>query len=57
MVLAQVPLVQSVREGGDTGKPVVLEGDPYFSKLTDRVIEAVNIRNEQLAPTKIVDVN
>jgi ATP-binding protein involved in chromosome partitioning len=56
-VLGHVPLVQSVREGGDSGRPAVLEGNPHFVNLTDSVIEAVNQRNERLAPTKIVDVN
>jgi len=56
-VLAQVPLVQAVREGGDSGRPVVLEGNPYFKNLTDSVVEAVNLRNERTAPTKIVDMN
>ena len=60
-VLAQIPLVQAVREGGDAGKPAVSSPEAaishYFSDFTDKLIDAVNVRNEHQAPTKVVQVD
>jgi ATP-binding protein involved in chromosome partitioning len=60
MLLGQVPIVQSVREGGDSGKPVVM--DPKspvgqsFLKIAENVLRQVAVRHEMMAPTKIVSV-
>ncbi len=60
MLLGQVPLVQSVREGGDSGLPVTLDNDhpvsPIFDSIAKNVLRQVNIRNEMLDPTKIVQI-
>lgn len=61
MLLGQVPLVQSVREGGDSGLPISLRenneiGD-IFMEIAKKTVKQVNIRNEMLAPTKIVGIN
>jgi len=58
-LLGEIPLVQSVREAGDAGRPAVLqENTPQaqaFLSFADKVIEQVDIRNEQLEATKKVE--
>ena len=60
-LLGQIPLVQSIREGGDEGKPVALNTDSItgmaFDNLADNVVKAVDKRNKDLPPTNIVQVN
>lgn len=59
-LLGQIPVVQSICEGGDQGKPVALNPDSItgmaFLDLADNVVQQVNLRNETLAPTKRVDI-
>lgn len=59
-LLGQIPLVQSIREGGDDGKPVALNANSItgmaFDALADRVVDAVEKRNKDLPPTAIVEV-
>ena len=59
-LLGQIPLVQSIREGGDDGRPVALNTDSItgmaFDALADNVIEAIDKRNKDLPPTHIVEV-
>jgi ATP-binding protein involved in chromosome partitioning len=59
-LLGEIPLVQSIREAGDTGRPAVLqESTPQakaFMDFADNVIKAVNERNEKLDPTKKVEI-
>jgi ATP-binding protein involved in chromosome partitioning len=58
MLLGQVPLIQSVREGGDSGVPVMAQsGHPaasYFMRIAENVLRQVAVRNEMLAPTVVV---
>lgn len=57
-LLAQIPIFESIREGGDDGVPVVLTDErvkTYYSELASSVDRRTNIRNEVLDPTKIVD--
>jgi ATP-binding protein involved in chromosome partitioning len=58
--LGEVPLVQSIREGGDTGKPAIVSEDEIsieaFMAVAERVAQQVSIRNANLAPTKVVQV-
>lgn len=60
MLLGQVPIVQGIREGGDNGRPIVLEEEPItkkaFQTIAENTVRQVAIRNELLEPTKIVDV-
>ena len=60
-LLAQIPIVQSICEGGDNGEPAATKVDSVmgqaFLSLAQAVITVVNRRNKELAPTKIVDVN
>lgn len=60
-LLARLPLVQSVCEGGDNGLPVAAYPDSilgaYFSELASNVVLQVKIRNEQEPPTQKVEVH
>ena len=38
-LLGQIPLVQSVREGGDEGVPAALEDGPVFEAMRETVKE------------------
>ncbi len=60
VLLGQVPIVQGIREGGDAGKPVVanpqsLVGEAFI-KIAENTARQVEVRNENMAPTKIVNV-
>ena len=58
-VLAQIPLVQAVREAGDSGSPAVLqEGDLQnrFMQLAIALHEQTQIRNKKMGPTKMVEL-
>lgn len=59
-LLAQIPLVQSICENGDAGKPSALDENSItgqaFLSLAQSVVTVVNRRNKELAPTKIVGV-
>ena len=59
-LLGQIPIVQSICEGGDEGTPVALakasvEGKA-FCELAQAVVEQTERRNRQIPPTKIVGV-
>ena len=60
VLLGQVPLVQGIREGGDSGTPVAMqEENPLkqrFDDLALNVIRQVQIRNEVMGPTRIVEM-
>jgi len=59
-LLGQIPIVQSIREGGDDGRPVALNADSItgmaFSALADSLVVAVDKRNRELPGTKVVEV-
>jgi ATP-binding protein involved in chromosome partitioning len=60
-LLAQLPLVQSVREGADSGKPVVLQQEDSmlqnrFMDLAKALHEQTQLRNDAGAPTRIVEM-
>ena len=62
VLLGQVPLVQAVREGGDSGEPIYLQDDKpvvkeAFTKIAKNLLTQVAIRAEYLEPTKILRVN
>ena len=60
-LLGQIPIVQSICEGGDKGVPVALNETSItgmaFMHLADNFIESLNKRNAELAPTQKVDVH
>ncbi len=59
-LLGQIPLVQSIREQGDAGRPVAVENDSItaiaFHDLAAKVVERVNFRNENFEATKKVEM-
>lgn len=59
-LLAQIPIVQSIRESGDNGQPSATQVDSVsgqaFINLAQAVITVVNRRNKEKAPTKIVEI-
>ena len=59
-MLGQIPIVQSIREGGDEGEPAALKENNAtgiaFADLAKRVVEAIEERNSNLPPTKIVEM-
>lgn len=60
-LLGQIPIVQSIREAGDAGRPAVLnEQDPVtreaFLSMAKNVIQGVALRNENQAPTQTVQM-
>jgi ATP-binding protein involved in chromosome partitioning len=58
--LGEVPLVQSVREGGDRGVPAIIDDEPVsklaFTELAKNVAQQVSIRNANLQPTQVVQM-
>jgi ATP-binding protein involved in chromosome partitioning len=58
--LGQIPIIQSIREGGDSGVPVAVDSDSItgksFAEVAENVMHRVHIRNIQLAPTKKVKI-
>lgn len=60
-LLGQIPIVQSICEGGDKGVPVALNENTItgmaFSHLADNFINSVSKRNAEQAPTQKVEVH
>lgn len=59
-LLAQIPVVGSICEGGDAGSPIATEDSIIshsFMHLAHEVIDAVNKRNSDLPPTAKVEMN
>jgi len=59
-LLGQIPVVQSICEAGDNGTPVAVHSETItglaFSEMANRVILAIDERNQLLSATKIVEV-
>jgi ATP-binding protein involved in chromosome partitioning len=61
MLLGQVPLVQSIREGGDAGAPAILNQKDTVTReawlgIARNVARQVALRNEMMGPTPVVPV-
>jgi len=58
--LGEIPLVQSIREGGDIGIPVMIGDDEIskkaFTDFGDNAIRAISMRNAQLPATEVTEV-
>ena len=58
--LGEVPLVQSIREAGDYGRPAALQTDSALEKIYEEiarnVVQEVVSRNENLAPTEAIKI-
>jgi ATP-binding protein involved in chromosome partitioning len=59
-LLGQIPIVQSIREGGDNGTPVASDIESVtgmaFAGIAKTVVHQVHLRNIQKAPTKKVKI-
>ncbi len=59
-LLGEIPIVQGIRESGDTGEPVALFPDrpsgKAFHDLAEAVRKAVDTRNSKLQPTRKVEI-
>lgn len=58
--LGEIPLVQSIRESGDVGRPVALQEntatEQAFLKITKEIVSELLERNANLPPTEIVRI-
>jgi ATP-binding protein involved in chromosome partitioning len=58
--LGEIPLVQSIRETGDVGRPAALQENTIvsnaFIELTKKVVQEVVARNENLPPTEAIKI-
>jgi ATP-binding protein involved in chromosome partitioning len=58
-LLAQIPIEESICDGGDAGIPSALndsETGSAFNRLAEAVVKQVEKRNAELAPTRRVEV-
>lgn len=58
VLLGQIPIVQSIREGGDIGVPAVLQNDGQvsqaFLEVAKNTLRQIAVRNEVMGPTRVV---
>jgi ATP-binding protein involved in chromosome partitioning len=58
--LGQIPLVQSIREGGDAGSPIMVSKDEItkkaFADFTATVVRSIAMRNANIGATKVSEV-
>ncbi len=58
--LGEVPLVQSIREAGDYGRPAALQTasplEKVFEEIAKNVVQETVNRNENLAPTEAIKI-
>lgn len=58
--LGEVPLVQSIREAGDVGRPAAMQTatpiEEAFEEITRNVVEETVRRNENLPPTEAIKI-
>jgi ATP-binding protein involved in chromosome partitioning len=58
--LGELPLVQSIREAGDMGRPAAMQEETVvsdaFTEVTRAIVSEVVRRNEQLPPTEAIKI-
>lgn len=58
--LGQIPLVQSIREGGDQGVPIMMSDDAVtkkaFEEFAGHVVRSIAMRNANIGAEKIAEV-
>jgi ATP-binding protein involved in chromosome partitioning len=58
--LGEIPLVQSIRESGDIGRPVAMQKgtilEKSFNEITKEMVAELLKRNESLPPTEVVRI-
>lgn len=59
-VLGEIPLIQSIREAGDVGRPAALQADSKIGEIyrdtTRKMLESLLERNKNLPPTEAVKI-
>jgi ATP-binding protein involved in chromosome partitioning len=59
-LLGQIPLVQSIREAGDSGRPAAMQTttplEKAFEELTRNTVQQVVNRNKSLPPTEAIKI-
>ena len=59
-VIGQIPIVQSIREGGDEGRPVMMDDEPItsaaFMQAAEALAQKVAIRNAMQDKTQVVEM-
>ena len=59
-LLGQIPLVQSIREGGDAGVPIMMSDDKItrkaFLDFAGAAARSIAMRNAKMEPTKVIEV-
>lgn len=58
-LLGEIPIVEKIREGGDNGRPVILQqnlASAAFAGLAQNTARHIAIRNDSLAPTQKVAI-
>jgi len=59
-LLGQIPIVQSIREGGDEGVPVMVSDDEVskkaFSEFAAQVVRSIAMRNANIGQEKVASV-
>lgn len=58
--LGQIPLVQSIREGGDQGVPIMMSDDAVtkkaFEEFAGHVVRSIAMRNANMSTEKVAEV-
>lgn len=58
--LGQIPLVQSIREGGDQGVPIMMSDDTItkkaFESFASIAVRSIAMRNANMQATKVSEV-
>jgi ATP-binding protein involved in chromosome partitioning len=58
--LGEVPLIQSIREAGDFGRPAAMQENSIienvFTEITKNVVQETVNRNQNLAPTEAIKI-
>jgi ATP-binding protein involved in chromosome partitioning len=58
--LGQIPIVQSIREGGDNGVPVMVSDDAItkkaFEDFTNAAVRSIAMRNAEIPVTKTLEI-
>jgi ATP-binding protein involved in chromosome partitioning len=57
--LGQIPLVQSIREGGDSGKPIMMSNDEVsknaFEGFAAQVVRSISMKNADIPTQKVAE--
>ena len=56
--LGQIPLVQSIREGGDKGQPIMVSDEEItkkaFEEFSAAAVRSISMRNAELPATELL---